>query len=173
MAEQNPPNDAEQKTKRKLPLKAILIILGVLLMEGGTIVVFKVFSKPSLAEGSSSIEKTAENPTKDEAEIILAEGFSVDNHMAGHTTLKVTMDIAFKVKKDNKDNVEILVEDHKREMLDRIRTLVAGAQPDHIKKEPDLQVIKREIKLAVEEIIGKELVEDILITDWTTYESGY
>ena len=142
-------------------------------MEGGTIVMFKVFSKPSPAEGSSSIEKTDENPTKDEAEIMVAENFSVDNHMAGHTTLKVTMGIAFKVKKDNKENVAVLVEDHKREMLDRIRTLVAGAQPDHIKKEPDLQVIKREIKLAVEEIIGKELVEEVLLPNWTTYESGY
>ncbi|KPK76562.1 MAG: hypothetical protein AMJ79_06270 [Phycisphaerae bacterium SM23_30] len=172
MAEQNNPIGMEQNPKHKLPLKTIIIILGVLLMEGSTIVAFKVFSKPSPAEGSSPIEGTAETPAKDEAEIALAEKFSVDNHMAGRTTLVVTMDVSIKVKKIKEDDVKTRVEANKAEILDSIRTLVASAQLDQL-KEPDKQVIKREIKTAVEKIIGKELIETVLITDWKTYSSGY
>ena len=171
MAEQDNLTDAEQRPKRKLPIMTLLIILGVVLLEGGTIVAFKVFSKPAPAAGSNPIEETTETPLKDEAEISLAEDFSVDNHVGGQTRkIVVTMDVSIKVKKTDEMNVKERVEANKAEILDSIRTLIAATQPDHL-KEPDKQVIKREIKLAVEKIIGKDLIETVLIADWKTYDS--
>jgi len=169
MAEQDNLTDAEQKPKRKLPIMTLLIILGV--VEGGTIVAFKVFSKPAPAAGSNPIEETTETPLKDEAEISLAEDFSVDNHVGGQTRkIVVTMDVSIKVKKTDEVNVKERVEANKAEILDCIRTLIAATQPDHL-KEPNKQVIKREIKVAVEKIIGKDLIETVLIADWKTYDS--
>jgi len=169
MAEQDKLTEAEQKPKRTLPIKTLLIILGVVLLEGGTIVAFKVFNKPAPAEGSNPIEDTAETPLKDEAEISLAEDFSVDNHVGGRTKMVVTMDVSIKVKKTDEEKVKERVTANNDEILDCIRALIAASQPDHI-KEPDKQVIKREIKLAVEKIIGKDLVETVLIADWKTYD---
>ena len=169
MAEQDNLTDAEQKPKRALPIKTLLIILGVVLLEGGTIVAFKVFNKPAPAEGSNPIEDTTETPLKDEAEISLAEDFSVDNHVGGRTKMVVTMDVSIKVKKTDEENVRERVKANNDEILDCIRTLIAASQPDHI-KEPDKQVIKREIKLAVEKIIGKDLIVTVLIADWKTYD---
>ena len=170
MAEQNNLTEAEQKPKRKLPIKTLLIVVGVVLLEGGTIVAFKVFNKPAPAAGSNPIEGTTETPLKDEAEISVAEDFSVDNHVGGRTKIVVTMDISVKVKKPDEAKVTELVKANKAEILDSIRTLIAASQPDHI-KEPDKQVIKREIKFAVEKIIGKDLIETVLIADWKTYDS--
>ena len=170
MAEQNPPTEAEQKPKRKLPLKTILIILGVLALEGGTIVGFKMFSKPSPAAGSDAIEGTIETPAREEVEINLAEDFSVDNHVGFKTNdkLVITMDVSIKVKKDLAEKVQTIVDENTAEIKDSIRTLVAAAKPEHI-KEPDLQVIKREMKIAVEKIIGADMVEAVLIAEWKKF----
>ncbi|MCP4709400.1 MAG: hypothetical protein GY869_12305 [Planctomycetes bacterium] len=170
MAEQDNLTDAEQKPKRKLPIKTLIIILAVVLLEGGTIVAFKMFNNTAPAEGSNPIEETTETPLKDEAEISLAKKFSVDNHVGGRTKMVVTMDLSVKVKKPDEAKVKERVEANEAEILDSIRTLIAGSQPDHI-KEPDKQVIKREIKLAVEKIIGKDLIEAVLIAEWKTYDS--
>jgi len=169
MAEQDKLTDAEQKPKRKLPIKTLIIILGVMLLEGGTIVAFKVLNKPAPAAGSNPIEETTETPLRDEAEISLAKDFSVDNHVGGRTKMVVTMDVSVKVKKTDEEKVKERVLSNSAEILDSIRTLIAASQPDHI-KEPDKQVIKREIKMAVEKIIGKDLIESVLIADWKTYD---
>ena len=169
MAEEAPVTPEEQKTKSKLPLKTILIILAVLLLEGGTITVFMVSKGgPTPAEGTNPIEGDTQIDQKEYAEVILAESFNVDNYMGGKTRLVITMEVCAKVAKDQGEDFKGLVDSHKTEIKDAIRTLVASAQPDHI-KDPKLQVIKREIQTGVEKIVGEGVIQEILVSSWQSY----
>ena len=169
MAEEAPVTPEEQKTKSKLPLKTILIILAVLLLEGGTITIFMVSKGgPSPAEGTNPIAGDTQIDQKEYAEVILAESFNVDNYMGGKTRLVITMEVCAKVAKDKGEDFKGLVDSHKTEIKDTIRTLVASTQPDQV-KDPKLQVIKREIQTGVEKIIGEGLIQEILISSWQSY----
>ena len=169
MAEEAPVTSEEQKAKSKLPLKTILIILAVLLLEGSTITVFMVFKGgPKPAEGTNPIEGEAQVEQKEYAEVILAENFSVDNYMGGKTRLVINMEVCAKVVREKEKEFEGLVDSHETEIRDAIRTLVSSSQPDQI-KDPKLQVIKREIKTGVEKIVGEGLIQEILVSSWQSY----
>lgn len=65
MAEEALATEEEQKPKSKLPLKMILIVAGVLLLEGGVVSMFWVMKGgPDPAEATSPIEGTHEIPSK-------------------------------------------------------------------------------------------------------------
>ncbi|MCH9021933.1 MAG: hypothetical protein IID32_04140, partial [Planctomycetes bacterium] len=82
MAEEALATDEEQKPKSKLPLKMILIVAGVLLLEGGVVSMFWVMKGgPDPAEATLEIGETREIASKGFAEVVLAESFQVDNYM--------------------------------------------------------------------------------------------
>jgi flagellar basal body-associated protein FliL len=157
----------EQKPKGKLPLKTILVIAGVVLMEGGTIAVLKMTQKPLPVEASEPIVQVPENPNKDSAEIALADG-SVDNYVSGRSFIRVTLEVHAKVKKDKQQQLTDMVTTHKTEVRDQIRYLVSSSQPEDL-RDPKLQVIKRQIKSDIEKIVGDGMVEDILLPVWQLY----
>jgi len=169
MAEDAPVTPEEQKAKSKLPLKTILVVLAVLLLEGGTITVFMALKGgPKSVEGTHPIEGEVRVDQKNYAEVILAESFSVDNYMGGKTRLVINMEVCAKVTREKEEEFKGLVDSRETEIRDAIRTLVSSAQPDQI-KDPKLQVIKREIKTGVEKIVGEGLIQEILISSWQSY----
>ena len=172
MAEQNQaPKKDEQKPKGKLPIKTIIIILGVLLLEGGTIGVFMAFKGGPSEAGASSdpIVDTQDPEQKQMAEVVLAEDFTIDNYTAGRSRIVIRCSVAAKVSQENQVKLQDLVTSHQTEIKDTIRTLVSSAQPDHL-RDSKKQVIKREIKTGMEEIIGEGLIEEILLPDWQSYQ---
>jgi len=171
MAEQKQvPSKDEQKPKRKLPIKTLIIILGVLLLEGGTIGVFMAFKGgPSEAGASSDPIVDTQNPEQQKmAEVVLAEDFTIDNYTGGRSRIVIRCGVAAKVSLENQPKLKELVTTHQTEIKDTIRTLVSSAQPDHL-QDPQKEVIKREIKTGMEEIIGEGLIDEILLPDWTSY----
>jgi len=169
MAEEKPAAPQEQKPKPKLPLKTIIIIIGVLLLEGATISVFTVFGGESQsADATDPIESTVDTETETMAEVLLAKDFSVDNYVGGRTRLIVNMEVSAKVDKANQEKLTVLIEEHGTEIKDSIRTLVSSAEPTQI-KDPKLEVMKREIKIGVEKIIGEGLIEEILVPHWQSH----
>ena len=171
MAEDTTASPEEQKPQKKLPLKTILIVIAVLLMEGATITIVKVFfAGPSSADAANVIEDTTETPNVDMAEVILAEDFVANKYVGTKARIIVNMDVSAKVEKVNQKKLETLVTEHKTEILDTIRTLVSGADAEHI-RDSQLQVIKREIKTGVEKIVGPDLVDEILLPGWQPYAS--
>ena len=159
------PSAGTEELKPKKPLKTILVITGVLAMEAGTIGIFMAKNDPKPAAATDPIEATQDNASSSMAEITLADAFDVDNWTSGRARTLVTLEVAAKVKKDNRDKLGLLVEEHKTEIMDRIRSLVASALPDHI-RDPKLQVIKRDIKASLEQIVGEGLIEDIFLPTW-------
>lgn len=169
MAENNAAGGEEQKPKKKLPIKTLMIILGVVLLEAGSFVAFKVFfSGPAPADATEAIVDTATATTKKMVEVLLVENFSVDNYVGGRARIVVTLAAVAKADELNSAALTAMVEANQTEIKDRIRTLVSSAQPDHI-RDAHLQVIKREIKTSVDQIVGEGLIEEILLPTWQSY----
>ena len=169
MAEEKPAKDDIQKPKSKLPLKAMLILLSVMLLEGAVVSVFFVMKGgPRPAEGSDPIAETETSVNNNYAEVMLVQDFQVDNYMAGRSRMIVTLEVAAKVESTNKEKLEQSVSGHSKEILNAVRVLVSSAQPDQI-KDPKLEVIKRKVKSCVEEIVGEGMIQEILMPIWQTY----
>ena len=169
MAEEIPAKEDIQKEKSKLPIKAMIILLAVMLLEGATISVFFVMKGgPKPAEGSDPIAETEKNVNNNYAEVVLVQDFQVDNYMAGRSRMIVTLEVAAKVESTNKEKLDMSVNDHRKEILNSVRVLVSSAQPDQI-KDPKLEVIKRKIKNGIEEIVGEGMIQEILMPIWQTY----
>ncbi|MCK5272306.1 MAG: hypothetical protein KAJ52_07000 [Sedimentisphaerales bacterium] len=169
MAEETPAKDDIQKPKSKLPLKAMLILLSVMLLEGAVVSVFFVMKGgPRPAEGSDPIAETETSVNNNYAEVMLVQDFQVDNYMAGRSRMIVTLEVAAKVESTNKEKLEQSVSGHSKEILNAVRVLVSSAQPDQI-KDPKLEVIKRKVKSCVEEIVGEGMIKEILMPIWQTY----
>lgn len=172
MAEQQPktPTGEEQKPKRKLPMKTLLLVLGVVLLEGGTIAVFMAFKGgPAHAEagGHTPIMPTV-TPSQEMVEVVLVQDFRVGNYVAGRSQITVTLEVTAKVDKSKEAELVARVTKHKTEIKDTIRTLIASAEPSNL-KDPKLQVVKREIKAGLEKIVGEGLLDEILLPVWRTF----
>lgn len=159
-----------QKPKSKVPIKTFIILLLVFLLEGGAISFFFIMKGgPKPAEGTNPIDETVENESEHYAEILLAEGFQVDNYKLGRSRMVVTLEVAAKVDSADREKLALAVEEHRKEILSTIRELVSDAQPDQL-KDPKLEVIKRETRTAVEEIVsGEGLIKEILFPVWQTF----
>ena len=169
MPKDAPETSEVQKLKSKLPIKTLIIILAIVLMEAGTITFFFVAKgTPDAAQATDPIAQTQELPNKTLAEVILAENTSVDNYIGGSTKIVVTFEVAAKVEADDKKPLEIKVNEHSKEILNSVRVVVSSVTPEQI-KDPKLQVIKRELLAAIELTVGKELIKEILLPTWSTY----
>ncbi len=175
MADKNPkteapaPAEEEQKPKKKIPIKTLLIVLGVLLLEGGTItIVMSIRGGPAPADATSVIEETQESQSNDMGEVVLAESFSIDNYLQGRSRIMVALEVTAKVEKTKQELLAAQVLEHKTEIKDKIRSLVSSSDPENL-RDPSLQVIKREIKASMEKIIDQGLIVEVLIPFWQTY----
>ena len=168
MAEEALATDEEQKPKSKLPLKMILIVAGVLLLEGGVVSMFWVMKGgPDPAEATLEIGETREIASKGFAEVVLAESFQVDNYMQGRKRTIVTLEVYALVEKKKFEELTELAGNHSKELKDRIRILISSAQPNDL-KDPNLEVIKRMVKDAAEKIVGEGLINEILFPKWSS-----
>ena len=159
----------EQKPQRKLPIKTIILILLVILLEGGTIIGVKMLSGgPKPSEATDPIEQTEEQQNRNLVEVVIVDQMSVDNWVLGRARIVVTLNVSATTNEDKAEKLTAAITENKTQIKDRIRTLVGDAQPEDI-RDPHLQVIKREIKATVEEIVGEGLIDEILMPDWTSY----
>jgi len=161
-----------QKPKGKLPLTTILVVLGVLVLEGGAISTFFIMrgGKPGAAEATNPIEQTRESQNKGLIEVSVVDSFQVDNHkLGGKSKLVVTLDLVIKVEKVNEEMLQDLIKDHKSEILNAVRVVISSAQPEQIKDDPQLEIIKRELKANIEKIIPEGLITEILLPRWTSF----
>jgi len=169
MADETTPNSDEQKPKSKLPMKTLLVVLGVMFLEGAAISVFWVVKGgPAPAEATDPIAETIQGPNKDMVEVELTGTMTVDNYSLGKTRMVITLEVVAKTERANQEQLKQAVDEHKTEIKDTVRELVSAAEPTDI-RDSSLEVIKREIKTGTEKIIAENLIEEILLPVWQSY----
>ncbi len=162
---------AEQKPK-KISMKMIIVIAGVLLLEGGVISAVFLLRDPAPSAASTGIEDTAEPVNNNLGEIQIAESFQVENYMRGNARTMVTVEVWATYKKASEEESEEdskvagLIKARRSEICDRIRMRVASASQNEL-KDPKLEVMKRIVKSDIESVIGEGLIEEILFPRWS------
>ena len=164
----------EQKPK-KLNLKMIIMVAGVLLIEADVISAVFIMKQPKPADASTEIEDTAQSERKDLLEVQIAPAFQVENYMRGNARTMVTLEVwatykapeeEDKAAAEEGDAVMQLIEVNRSKICDKIRMRVSSANQNEL-KDPKLEVIKRVILSDIEEIIGEDVIEDILFPRWS------
>lgn len=170
MADETPQaTPEEQKAKSNLSPKVIIVVVVALIVEAVVIFAVKGMSGgPEAAEATEAIGPTAEAVQEEMVEVQLCDEMSIDNWVSGRARTVVTLQVVAKTEAANGDQLANIVTEHATHIKDRIRTLVGSAQPDQI-RDPQLQVIKRELGVSMEEIIPEGLIVEILIPDWRSF----
>ncbi|MBN1436460.1 MAG: hypothetical protein JW936_05245 [Sedimentisphaerales bacterium] len=159
----------EQQPKSKLGTKTIIIVAVALIVEAGVILAVKGLSGGAdSASATEAIGPTAEAVEEDMVEVELCEEMSVDNWVSGRTRTVVTLQVVARVEVANADALREAVASHQTQIKDRVRSLISAAQPDQI-RDPQLQVIKRELQIHMEEVIPEGLISEILIPNWRSF----
>lgn len=156
-----------QKTKKKLPIKVIIIVVGVMIMEIATVYIVKMTNKPDEVEGETSpIDQTAVVPAVVESEVVVVEEMAVDNWTTGKTKYIVNFSAVLKVEDGVKEAVTAKVAQHKNEIMAVFRKIVGKAEPAML-KDPRTEVVSQQMRAELELIIGEGMIKDFIIPSWS------
>lgn len=163
------PAEAAAPAKKKFPLKTLLILAAVLLLEGLAITaVFMLGGGPAKLEASGAAEDAAALAEKPVEELVIEERFQ--NTRTGRTYLYDTQ-VYILVRTKHQEQVKEKLESRKAQISSDIATIFRRAEPSHL-LEPTLATLQRQIKASLDELFGKdeqgkEIVEKVLITKCT------
>lgn len=162
-----------QETKKKLPIKTLLILGAIIIIESAVIAgVFLVAGKPAdvKAQGASADEVAlAEEPIE---ELVVAEKFP--NTKRGRTFIYDT-EVYIVVRRKHQPEVTGKLQSMAAQISGDVRTIISRAEPHHL-LEPTLATIKRQIKAALDERLGRDeegqsRVEQVVITKFTQFRA--
>ncbi len=160
-------NEDLQTPKKKLPIKVIIIVLAVVLMEVGTILFFKMSNKPEEVEGDTApIDPTAKIVEAAESELMVVEDLSVDNWTTGKTKYIVNFSVAIKVENAVKEKMTEKLTQHQSEIKQILGQIVGKAEPSML-KDPERIIIARQMKAELDAIIGEDVIVELLIPTWS------
>lgn len=164
MAEQN--DNAKQKTGgKKLPLKTILVLVAVLLVEGLAVsALFWFAGKPAdVRADGSAMEQAAlrEEPV----EVLVVED-RFQNTRTGRTYLYST-EVYIVLANKHQDRVTADLESMKAQVHSDIATIFRRAEPAHL-LEPELATLRRQIRATLDKHLGFDeegnpIVQEVLI----------
>jgi flagellar basal body-associated protein FliL len=83
----------------------------------------------------------------------------------GKNQYYITASIFAKAGKDQKDQLQAMVNDHNGQIKDCIRSSIASLSPQNI-HDPHLKTLKTELKTSLDRIVGPDMVDSILIPEW-------
>lgn len=159
--------------KKKFPMKALIILLAVVLIEGVAIsAVFMVSGKPAEVTASQGAEKDEalklEQPIE---ELVVSDKFQ--NTRTGRTYLYDT-EVYIVVRQRHLDQAKTILEAKKAQIRQDIRTIISRAEPAQL-LEPTLATLTRQIQASLDEKLGRDaqegkpLIEKVLITKCTQF----
>lgn len=160
-------NEELQTPKKKLPIKVIIIVLLVMLMEVGTILFFKMSGNPDEVEGDTApIDPTEKIVQAEESELSVVADLSVDNWTTGKTKYIVSFSVAIKVENALKEKMQEKLSQHQSEIMQIFNKIVGKAEPSML-KDPERTVIARQMKAELDAIVGEEVIVELLIPTWS------
>jgi flagellar basal body-associated protein FliL len=152
---------APKKAGMKLALAAA-VVLG---LEAATIgVTMKLAGGPSTAGAAElPIQKKEEVVERDVEVKLISE--RLPNSLSGRQYL-YDLQVVVKVSDKNKPKVAELFSERDAEIRDQVRTIIASSDPNSL-TEPGLETLRRKISYQLEQVIGKDLLKEVLIPKCT------
>lgn len=155
MAEQN--NNAKaaapEASKRKLPVRTMIIMAVVLLVEGLAIAgafmlsggAADVKADPAKIDEAAKLEQPVE-------ELVLDGRFA--NMRLGYTVVYTTK-VVVKVKRKHQDRVQQAIEQRAAELEEAVQTIFRRAEPTQL-KEPTLATLRRQVQAELDRIFQQD-----------------
>jgi flagellar basal body-associated protein FliL len=154
------------EAKKKLPLKTIAVLIGVLLIEAGAIsAVFLLAGGPADVKGDAAAADKEAQANRPVEQLVVEEKFQ--NTKTGRTYLYET-EIYIVVRQKYQADIEKELESKRAQITTDISTIFRRADPVHL-LEPTLATITRQIKAALDERLepdedtGESRVMEVLI----------
>lgn len=173
MAEADNKNQAAPEEKKKLPIKTILIVAAVLLIEAVAISAVFVFSG---GPGEVKAQDMANDPAlvaEQPAEVLVISD-KFQNTRVGRTLLYDT-EIYLVVKQKHRAEVEQTLEQLSASIKSDIAAIFRRAEPAQL-TEPDLATVRRQVRSVLEERLGKNdqgesVIQEVLIPTCTQFRA--
>jgi flagellar basal body-associated protein FliL len=166
----------EAKKSKKGMLAAMLIVGGMMVLEGAALFALIKFTSPDPASaeaariGGEDEEEDADASQDAFAEIDLGECRPTNAKTGRLITYVISVSIL--VKQEELEGAQKLAEEKDGRIKDRILFIVRSADPNHL-KEPGLDTIRRRLRFELEGIFKKDgLIQNVLITQFLQSGTG-
>jgi len=151
---------ANAAPKKKAGLKMIIAALAVVILEVGTVgITAKMAGGPRQVTAETPVQPKAEVMERDVEVKLLAE--RMPNSLSGQQYL-YDLQVVVKVSDKNKTKVTELFTERDAEIRDQVRTIIASSDPNSL-VEPGLETLRRKISYQLEQVVGKDLLKEVLI----------
>jgi hypothetical protein len=168
-----PAEESKAPSRRRLPIKAALILGAVMVIEflilGSVFVLMGGPADVKADPAKADLEATAEQPVE---EFVIADKYP--NTKRGRTYLYDT-EIYVVVKRKSQDKVKELIKSMTAQISADVRTVIGRAEPNQL-LEPTLATIKRQVKAVLDERLGMDedgrpRVQEVVITKFTQFRA--
>ncbi|MAX25504.1 MAG: hypothetical protein CMJ19_13470 [Phycisphaeraceae bacterium] len=174
MAEAQQPEGEEKKSK--IPMKAIIIVASILILEGiGITTAFMIAGKPSPVQADPAALDAEALANQQVEELVVSDKFP--NSKMGRTYLFDT-EVYILLRRKHRDRVMNDMQNMNVRVSSEIATIFRSIDP-LLLEEPTLATLRRQIKAKMDEMFGKDeqtgqpLVEEVLIRKCTRFRADY
>ena len=144
---------SELQKRKRLPLKTLLLIFGLLAGEAAAVfVIATIWATPPEVQAGGVQQIEAQNLEQIEEVLIIEDRFP--NHQTGRVWLWDT-EVQVQVKQKHIDFVRRVLEDRRAEIKTGISQIWRNAHQRHL-TEPDLATLNRQTKTYLDEIFGAD-----------------
>ena len=157
--------DKDRKAKGSVPFKSIIILLAIMLLEGGGLTLYMAYSDPSGA-GAGTVEGASGPARSSMGEVLVLED-RFTNMRTGRLYM-YDVRICVEIDEDNLKSIEKKLGKRRAYVYDSIRIVFAQADPKYL-EEPELQTMKRKVHEILEEVLGKDTVKQVLFAKYHPY----
>lgn len=100
--------------------------------------------------------------------------FKAPNKLSGRTFL-YDVSIYLVTKQEHAETVRQTIKDREALIKDRIRTIIAQSDPEKLGggSEPGLETLRRQVKYQLDEIIGQEMIGEVLVPRCIPFRTDY
>jgi len=154
-----------QKQNRKKTIFGMTILLVLLLMMAALL----IWTDPPTAQltwRGGPLREGRITQSQDEA-VPLCDKMMVVKWQSYGRKMVVQCSVAAKPETDQRKELEKQVQKQERQIKDKVRHTIGTAAIEDL-RDPQLTMVKRDIKQSVCQIVGKGMVRDILIPEWHT-----
>lgn len=163
-----PAEKTEAAPRKKPPMRSILILVVIMVVEAGIFGGLMMAMRPNEAGGAEGEHALPSGPVDTTVEVKLDE-LRAANFQTG-ATIFYDLTIHLKVDVISKEMVTGLIERHKATIRDRLRTIVAEAEPRYF-SETQLTTLKGRIQAMLDSVVGEGLVKEVLISDCMPFKA--
>ena len=163
--------------KKGLPLKTIIIVAVLMLVEGvGVFFVLGALGGPKTSKADTKELVHDDTEEIGEVRVLPKEDEKFQNLSSGQVWVW-NVSVFVRVKNKNSERVETSLEGHRAEIKEGISQIVGRAQTTQL-KEPERQSLKRQIAALLDKVIGqdadgKPLIEGLLIPTCSGYPANF